>query len=133
MKKVLTFCSVLMMVMVNASDNKSEPTVQPESNNVNPDMQLIEPEVLPVEVDKIKKQRIEKSVREKKYAESVLKNQKSVSKHQNDVIESISEKNQKKDVLRRWSLDARSKISVATVKGANGEKAIKLPSAPTSN
>ena len=63
MKKVLTFCSVLMMVIINASDNKSEPTVEPESNNVNPDMQLIEPEVLPVEVDKIKKQRIEKSVR----------------------------------------------------------------------
>ena len=133
MKKVLTFCSVLMMVIVNASDNKSEPTVEPESNNVNPDMQLIEPEVLPIEVDKIKKQRIEKSVREKKYAESVLKNQKSVSKYQNDVVESISERNQKEDVLKRWSLDARSKISVATVKGSNGEKAIKLPSAPTSN
>ena len=72
MKKVLTFCSVLMMVMVNASDNKSELIVEPESNNVNSDMQLTTPEVLPVEVDKIKKQRIEKSVREK-YAESVLK------------------------------------------------------------
>ena len=133
MKKVLTFCSVFMMVIINASDNKSEPTVEPESNNVNPDMQLTTPELLPVEVDKIKKQRIEKSVREKKYAESVLKNRKSVSKYQNDVVESISERNQKEDVLKRWSLDARSKISVATVKGANGEKAIKLPSAPTSN
>ena len=106
MKKVLTFCSVLMMVMVNASDNKSEPIVEPESNNVNPDMQLIEPEVLPVEVDKIKKQRIEKSVREKKYAESVLKNQKSVSKHQNDVIESILEKNKKKDAAMKKELAA---------------------------
>ncbi len=133
MKKVLTLCSVLMMVAINASDNKSEPTAEPKNNNVNPDMQLIESEVLPIEVDKIRKQRIEKSVREKKYVESVLKNQKSVSKYQNDVVESISGKNQKKDVLRRWSLDARSKISVATVKGANGEKAIKLPSAPTSN
>ena len=133
MKKVLTFCSVLMMVMVNASDNKSEPIVEPESNNVNPDMQLIEPEVLPVEVDKIKKQRIEKSVREKKYAESVLKNQKSITKYQNDVVESILEKNQKKDVLSRWSLDARSKIPVITVKSVNGEKAIKLPSALESN
>ena len=101
-----------MMVIVNASDNKSEPTVEPESNNVNPDMQLTEPEVLPIEVDKIKKQRIEKSVREK-YAESVSEKSKSMTKYQNDVVDFIFE-NQKKDVLRRWSLDARSKI-VATV------------------
>ena len=77
MKKILTLCSVAMMVAINASDNKSEPTVEAENNNVISDMQSIQPEVLPIEVDKIKKQRIERSIREKKYVQSVLKNQKS--------------------------------------------------------
>ena len=54
MKKILTLCSVVMMVAINASDNKSEPTVEAENNNVISDMQSIQPEVLPIEVDKIK-------------------------------------------------------------------------------
>ena len=76
MKKILTLCSVVMMVAINASDNKSEPTVEAENNNVISDMQSIQPEVLPIEVDKIKRQRIERSIKEKKYVQSVLKNQK---------------------------------------------------------
>ena len=54
MKKILTLCSVVMMVAINASDNKSEPTAEAENNNVITDMQSIQPEVLPIEVDKIK-------------------------------------------------------------------------------
>ena len=54
MKKILTLCSVAMMVAINASDNKSGPTVEAENNNVSSDMQSIQPEVQPIEVDKIK-------------------------------------------------------------------------------
>ena len=133
MKKILTLCSVAMMVAINASDNKSEPTVEAENNNVISDMQSIQPEVLPIEVDKIKKQRIERSIKEKKYVQSVLKNQKSNLKNQKDILDSYAVKNQRKDALERWSLDARSKIPVITVKSVSGEKAIKLPSALESN
>ena len=121
------------MVAINASDNKSEPTVEAENNNVISDMQSIQPEVLPIEVDKIKKQRIERSIKEKKYVQSVLKSQKSNIKNQKDILDSYAVKNQRKDALERWSLDARSKIPVITVKSVSGEKAIKLPSALESN
>ena len=48
MKKILTLCSVAMMVAINASDNKSEPTVEAGNNNDISDMQSIQPEVLPI-------------------------------------------------------------------------------------
>ena len=96
-------------------------------------MKLMESEVLPIEVDKIKKQRIQKSVRKKKYADMVLKKQQFSQKNQEELIESHIDKDQKKNVLKKWSSDVRSKISVVTVKGVNGEKAIKLPSTPESN
>ena len=134
MKNLLAICSILMMVSINASDNKAESKTEVEVNNNGvSDMQLMQSEVLQVEVDEIKKQRIQKSIREKKYAETVLKKQQSSQKYQNELIESNIDNDQKKDVLKRWSSDVRSKISVVTVKGVNGEKAIKLPSTPESN
>ena len=134
MRNVLTICSVLMMVNINASDNKVESTTEVEINNNGvSDMQLMQSEVLPVEVEEIKKQRIQKSIREKKYAQTVLKKQQSSQINQNELIESYIDKDQKKNVLNRWSSDVRSKISVVTVKSVNGEKAIKLPSTPESN
>ena len=134
MRNLLAICSILMMVSINASDNKSEVIAEVEVNNNDvSDMQLMQSEVLPVEVDEIKKQRIQKSIREKKYAETVLKKQQSSQINQNELIESYIGKDQKKNVLNRWSSDVRSKISVVTVKGVNGEKAIKLPSTPESN
>ena len=134
MKNLLAICSILMMVSINASDNKAESKTEVEVNNNGvSDMQLMQSEVLQFEVDEIKKQRIQKSIREKKYAETVLKKQQSSQKYQNELIESNIDNDQKKDVLKRWSSDVRSKISVVTVKGVNGEKAIKLPSTPESN
>ena len=134
MKNLLAICSILMMVSINASDNKAESKTEVEVNNNGvSDMQLMQSEVLQVEVDEIKKQRIQKSIREKKYAETVLKKQQSSQINQNELIESYIDKDQKKNVLNRWSSDVRSKISVVTVKGVNGEKAIKLPSTPESN
>ena len=134
MRNLLAICSILMMGSINASDNKAELIAEVEVNNNGvSDMQLMQSEVLPVEVDEIKKQRIQKSIREKKYAQTVLKKQQSSQKSQNELIESYIDKDQKKNVLNRWSSDVRSKISVITVNGVNGEKAIKLPSTPESN
>ena len=134
MRNLLTFCSVLLIANINASDNKAESKTEVEINNNGvSDMQLMQSEVLPVEVEEIKKQRIQKSIREKKYAQTVLKKQQSSQINQNELIESYIDKDQKKNVLNRWSSDVRSKISVVTVKGVNGEKAIKLPSPPESN
>ena len=134
MRNLLTFCSVLLIANINASDNKAESKTEVEINNNGvSDMQLMQSEVLPVEVEEIKKQRIQKSIREKKYAQTVLKKQQSSQINQNELIESYIDKDQKKNVLNRWSYDVRSKISVVTVKGVNGEKAIKLPSTPESN
>ena len=134
MRNLLTFCSVLLIANINASDNKAESKTEVEINNNGvSDMQLMQSEVLPVEVEEIKKQRIQKSIREKKYAQTVLKKQQSSQINQNELIESYIDKDQKKNVLNRWSSDVRSKISVVTVKGVNGEKAIKLPSTPESN
>ena len=134
MRNLLTICSVLLIANINASDNKAESKTEVEINNNGvSDMQLMQSEVLPVEVEEIKKQRIQKSIREKKYAQTVLKKQQSSQINQNELIESYLDKDQKKNVLNRWSSDVRSKISVVTVKGVNGEKAIKLPSTPESN
>lgn len=134
MRNLLIFCSVLLIANINASDNKAESKTEVEINNNGvSDMQLMQSEVLPVEVEEIKKQRIQKSIREKKYAQTVLKKQQSSQINQNELIESYIDKDQKKNVLNRWSSDVRSKISVVTVKGVNGEKAIKLPSTPESN
>ena len=134
MRNLLTFCSVLLIANINASDNKAESKTEVEINNNSvSDMQLMQSEVLLVEVEEIKKQRIQKSIREKKYAQTVLKKQQSSQINQNELIESYIDKDQKKNVLNRWSSDVRSKISVVTVKGLNGEKAIKLPSTPESN
>ena len=131
MRNLLTICSVLLIANINASDNKAESKTEVEINNNGVlDMQLMQSEVLPIEVEEIKKQRIQKSIREKKYAQTVLKKQQSSQINQNELIESYIDKDQKKNVLNRWSSDVRSKISVVTVKGVNGEKAIKLPSTP---
>ena len=48
-------------------------------------------------------------------------------------MDSHVKKAQEKSVFKKWASDARSKLSIITLKGENGEKAIKLPSAPTSN
>ena len=134
MRNLLTFCSVLLIANINASDNKAESKTEVEINNNGvSDMQLMQSEVLPVEVEEIKKQRIQKSIREKKYAQTVLKKQQSSQINQNELIESYIDKDQKKNVLNRWSSDVRSKISVVTAKGMKNKKAIKLPSTPESN
>ena len=50
-----------------------------------------------------------------------------------DFIERQTKKSSKDEILKRWSTDIHSKMSVATIKGKDGSAAIKLPSAPESN
>ena len=123
----------IVFTFVFASENNSiiagENT---DVNNTDSNIQAIDQEVLPIDVEKINESRIQKSIREKKYAQSVLKKQQGVQKEQQDILDSRIKKNKEKSILKRWASDARSKLSVITLKRENGNKTIKLPSNPES-
>ena len=123
----------IVFTFVFASENNS--TIAGENTDVNDtdsNIQAIDLEVLPIDVEKINKSRIQKSIREKKYAQSILKKQQGAKKEQQELLESQIKKDKEKSVFKRWSSDARSKFSVITLKRENGNKAIKLPSTPES-
>ena len=124
----------IVFTFVFASENNS--TIAGENtdvNNSNSNIQAIDSEVLPIDVEKINESRIQKSVREKKYAQSVLKKQQEAQKEQQEFLESRIKKDKEKSIFKRWASDARSKLSVITLKSENGNKTIKLPSTPESN
>ena len=123
----------IIFTFVFASENNS--TIAGENthvNNTDSNIQTIDSEVLPIDVEKINESRIQKSIREKKYAQSILKKQQKAKKEQQELLESQIKKDKEKSVFKRWSSDARSKFSVITLKRENGNKAIKLPSTPES-
>ena len=70
---------------------------------------------------------------EKKYAQSVLKKQQEAHNEQQEILGSRIKKDKEKSIFKRWASDARSKLSVITLKRENGNKTIKLPSTPESN
>ena len=99
--------------------------------NLNNKIQIIESElapkeVTPIDVEKINRVRLEKSIRAKKHAKVVQYEQKT---NQNKFagIEQIKEV-QQKNMLKKWSSDIDSKFPVVILKDENGQKAIKLPS-----
>ena len=119
----------IVFTFVFASENNS--TIAGENtdvNNINSNIQAIDLEVLPIDVEKINESRIQKSVREKKYAQSVLKKQHEAQKEQQEILESRMKKDKEKSIFKRWASDARSKLSVITLKRENDNKTIKLPS-----
>jgi len=119
----------IVFTFVFASENNS--TIAGENTDVNnkgSNIQAIDLEVLPIDVEKINESRIQKSVREKKYAQSVLKKQHEVQKEQQGILESRIKKDKEKSIFKRWASDARSKLSVITLKRENDNKTIKLPS-----
>ena len=123
----------IVFTFVFASENNS--TIDAENtdvNNTDSNIQAIDSEVLPIDVEKINESRIQKSIMEKKYAQSVLKKQQEGQKEQQELLESRIKKDKGKSVFQRWSSDARSKLSVITLKRENGNKSIKLPSTPES-
>ena len=123
----------IVFTFVFASENNSiiagENT---DVNNTNSNIQAIDSEVLPIDVEKINESRVQKSIMGKKYAQSVLKKQQEGQKEQQELLESRIKKDKGKSVFQRWSSDARSKLSVITLKRENGNKTIKLPSSPDS-
>ena len=134
MKSLFRFSTIfIVFTFVFASENN--PIVADENsevNNTDSNIQAIDSEVLPIDVEKINESRIQKSIREKKYAQSILKKQQGAKKEQQELLESQIKKDKEKSVFKRWSSDARSKFSVITLKRENGNKAIKLPSTPES-
>ena len=134
MNSLFKFSTIfIVFTFVFASENN--PIVADENsevNNTNSNIQAIDSEVLPIDVEKINESRIQKSIREKKYAQSVLKKQQETQKEHQEILESRIKKDKEKSVFKRWSSDARSKFSVITLKRENGNKAIKLPSTPES-
>jgi len=123
----------IVFTFVFASENNS--TIAGENKDVNDtdsNIQAIDLEVLPIDVEKINESRIQKSIREKKYAQSVLKKQQEALKEHQEILESRIKKDKEKSVFKRWASDARSKLSVVTLKRENGNKTIKLPSTPES-
>ena len=123
----------IVFAFVFASENNSIIAGEnADVNNSDSNIQAIDQEVLPIDIEKINESRIQKSIREKKYAQSILKKQKGAKKEQQELLESQIKKDKEKSVFKRWSSDARSKFSVITLKRENGNKAIKLPSTPES-
>ncbi len=124
----------IVFTFIFASENNS--TIAGENTdvkNTDSNIQVIDSEVLPIDVEKINESRIQKSVREKKYAQSVMKKQQGAHKEQQEILESRIKKGKEKSIFKRWASDARSKLSVLTLKRENGNKTIKLPSTPESN
>ena len=132
MKSLFRFSTIfIVFTFVFASENN--PIVADENSevkNTDSNIQAIDSEVLPIDVEKINESRIQKSIREKKYAQSVLKKQQETQKEHQEILESRIIKDKEKSVFKRWASDARSKLSVITLKGENGSKTIKLPSNP---
>jgi hypothetical protein len=117
-----------------ASESKAEMADEVQVNNTEaPDKQLLQAGVAPIDIEKINEVRIEKSIRDKRHSMTVLKELKKKDAIKKDFIERRSKKSSKDEILKRWSTDIHSKMSVATIKGEDGSAALKLPSAPESN
>lgn len=133
--KSLSIISTIFIVFtfIFASENNSIIVAEnTDVNNIDSNIQAIDQEVLPIDVEKINESRIQKSIRDKKYAQSVLKKQQGAQKEQQDLLYSRIKKDKEKSILKRWASDARSKLSVITLKRKNGNKTIKLSSTPDS-
>jgi hypothetical protein len=117
-----------------ASESKAEMADEVQVNNTEaPDKQLLQAGVAPIDIEKINEVRIEKSIRDKRHSMTVLKELKKKDAIKKDFMERQTKKSNKNEILKRWSTDIHSKMSVATIKGEDGSAALKLPSAPESN
>ncbi len=134
--KSLSKISTIFIVFTYVFASENNPTIAGENtdvNNTDSNIKAIDQEVLPIDVEKINESRIQKSIQEKKYAQSVLKKQREAQKEQQNLLESRINKDKEKSIFKRWASDARSKLSVITLKRENGDKTIKLPSTQESN
>ena len=135
MKSLIRVSSIFIVLSIAfASESKEEMAGEVQVNNTEvPDKQLLQSGVTPIDIEKINEVRIEKSIRDKRHSMTVLKELKKKDAIKKDFIERQTKKSSKDEILKRWSTDIHSKMSVATIKGEDGSAALKLPSAPESN
>ena len=135
MKSLLRASSIFIALSIAfASESKEELVGEVQVNNTEaPDKQLLQSGVVPIDIEKINEVRIEKSIRDKRHSMTVLKDLKKKDAIKKDFIERQAKKSNKNEILKRWSTDIHSKMSVVTIKGEDGSAALKLPSAPESN
>ena len=135
MKSLLRASSIFIALSIAfASGTKEELVSEVQVNNTEAsDKQLLQSGVVPIDIEKINEVRIEKSIRDKRHSMTVLKDLKKKDAIKKDFIERQTKKSNKNEILKRWSTDIHSKMSVATIKGEDGSAALKLPSASESN
>ena len=134
MKSLIRVSSIFIVLSIAfASEAKKEMVSEVQVNNTEAsNKQLLQSGVVPIDIEKINEVRIQKSIQDKKYAQKILKQHMDNSPNQKE-DELSARKVDKKNVLKKWSADLRSKLSVVKFKGKNGEKTINLPSIPESN
>ena len=135
MKSLIRVSSIFIVLSIAfASESKKEMAGEVQVNNTEvPDKQLLQSGVTLIDIEKINEVRIEKSIRDKRYSMTLLKELKKKDTIKKDFIERQTKTSSKDEILKRWSTDIHSKMSVATIKGEDGSAALKLPSAPGSN
>ena len=134
MKSLIRVSSIFIVLSIAfASEAKKEMVSEVQVNSTEAsNKQLLQPGAVPIDIEKIKEVRIQKSIQDKKYAQKILKQH--MDNNPNQKKDELSaRKVDKKNVLKKWSADLRSKLSVVKFKGKNGEKTINLPSIPESN
>ena len=134
MKSLIRVSFIFIVLSITfASETKEEMASGAKVNNTEAtNKQLLQPGVVPIDIGKINEVRIQKSIQDKKYAQKILKQHMDNNPNQKE-DELSARKVDKKNVLKRWSADLRSKLPVVEFKGKNGEKTINLPSIPKSN
>ena len=134
MKSLIRVSSIFIVLSIAfASEAKKEIVSEVQVNNTEAsNKQLLQSGVVPIDIEKINEVRIQKSIQDKKYAQKILKQHMDNNPNQKE-DELSARKVDKKNVLKKWSADLRSKLSVVKFKGKNGEKTINLPSIPESN
>jgi len=135
MKSLLRVSSIFIVLSIAfASETKEDLVSEVQVDNTEaPDKQLLQSGIAPIDIEEINEVRIEKSIRDKRHSMTVLKELKKKDAIKKDFIERQTKKSSKDEILKRWSTDIHSKMSVATIKGKDGSAALKLPSAPESN
>ena len=134
MKSLIRVSSIFIVLSIAfASEAKEEMVNEVQVNNTeSSNKQLLQSGAVPIDIEKINEVRIQKSIKDKKYAQKILKQHMDNNPNQKE-DELSARKVDKKNVLNKWSADFRSKLPVVEFKGKNGEKSIDLPLIPESN
>ena len=140
MSNLVKFGSIFIALAITfASDNSAKVVEEEATRNTIKTLNLdnkieitesegVTKEVVPVDVEKINRIRLQKFMKAKKHATITLQEQKNKAFYQKELagIQQVKEV-QQKNVLRKWSSDIDSKLPVVILKDESGEKAVKLP------